>query len=83
MRSICLQSINAFNLFQCAKLEMRYVITAPREQAMTSAISRREAKHMQVIQITEQIGPKIRTSKIMRKWVKYNECCYGVLVEIT
>jgi hypothetical protein len=34
---------------------MRYVITAPRELVMTAAISRREAKHMHVMQITEQM----------------------------
>jgi hypothetical protein len=43
------------NLFQCAELVMWYVITAPREHVMTAAISRREAKHMHVIRITEQM----------------------------
>jgi hypothetical protein len=43
------------NLFQCAEPEMQYVITAPREQVMTAAISGREVKHMHVIQITEQM----------------------------
>jgi hypothetical protein len=34
---------------------MRYVVIAPRKPVMTAAISRREAKHMHVIQITEQM----------------------------
>jgi hypothetical protein len=34
---------------------MLYVITAPRDAAMVAAISRREAKHMRAIQITEQM----------------------------